>query len=211
MFRLQNKKIGSNGFTLIEALVAIAILTMSIAGPMVTASDGLKNSVYARDQIVAFYIAQEGIEIIRSIRDGNALNNAPWLTGIDASCTSGAGSGCGIDIRNRNFIDCAGSAGTACNIYYDAKGLIIGGGGVRGIYSHVSGGTQQTVYKRSIKIVAINAQESTIDTTVTWLSRGVTKTITVQSRLFNQYDNLGVVTMNDGPILACTLIDASSV
>ena len=210
MFRLQHKKVGKNGFTLIEALVAIAILTMSIAGPMVTASDGLKNSIYARDQIVAFYIAQEGVEIIRSVRDGNALNNAPWLTGIDASCTLLAGAGCGIDIRNRIFIDC-GSSATACNIFYDAKGLISGGGGVRGIYSHVSGGTQQTVYKRSIKIVPINAWESSIDVTVTWLSRGVTKTITVQSRLFNQYDNLGVVTLNDGPVLVCTLTEATSV
>jgi prepilin-type N-terminal cleavage/methylation domain-containing protein len=207
MFRLQNKKIGKNGFTLIEALVAITILTMSIAGPMVTASDGLKNSTFARDQIVAFYIGQEGVEIIRSIRDGNALNNTPWLTGIAASCISGA-SGCGIDIRNKNFIDCA--TANACNIYYDANGLLAGGGKPRGIYSHVSGGTQ-TVYSRSIKIVSINGWESTIDVTVTWLSRGVTKKITVQSRLFNQYDNLGVVSMREVPTLACSAFDIPSV
>jgi len=211
MFSQTTKKIAAGGFTLIEALVAISILTLSIAGPMVTASDGLKNSTYARDQIVAFYIAQEGIEIIRSIRDGNALNNTSWLTGIAAACTSGAGAGCGIDIRNLNFIDCAGNGGTACNIYYDPKGLIAGGGGVRGIYSHVSGGTQQTIYKRSIKIVAINAQESTIDATVTWISHGITKTITVQSRLFNQYDNLGVVTVNDSQPLFCGVHDLISV
>lgn len=209
MFRLQNKKIGKNGFTLIEALVAITILTMSIAGPMVTASDGLKNSTFARDQIIAFYIGQEGVEIIRSIRDSNALNNTPWLTGIAASCTSGA-SGCGIDIRNKNFIDCASSP-TACNIYYDPNGLLAGGGNPRGIYSHVSGGTQQTVYTRSIKIVSINGWESTIDVTVTWLSRGVTKTITVQSRLFNQYDNLGVVSMREVQALACGVFNTPSV
>lgn len=211
MFQLQKKKSAKNGFTLIEALVAIAILTMSIAGPMTAASTGLQNSTYARDQIVAFYIAQEGIEMIRSIRDSNALNNTSWLTGIAASCTNAGGSGCGIDIRNKNFIDCAGSGGTACNIYYDSKGLIAGGGGVRGIYSHVSGGTQQTVYKRSIKIVSINAQESTIDATVTWISRGVTKTITVQSRLFNQYDNLGVVSIGETPTILCVISETSSV
>ncbi len=211
MFHLKKKKRGKNGFTLIEALVAITILTISIEGPMVAASTGLKNSTYARDQIVAFYIAQEGIEMIRSIRDSNALNNAPWLTGIDASCANGAGSGCGIDIRNRNFIDCAGGSGTACNIYYDPNGLIAGGGGIRGIYSHVSGGTQQTVYKRSLKILPINAQESTIDATITWISRGVTKTITVQSRLFNQYDNLGVVSMHELPTLTCAPLEKNSV
>jgi prepilin-type N-terminal cleavage/methylation domain-containing protein len=191
------------GFTLIEALVAITILTLSIAGPMVTATNGIKNSVYASDQIVAFYIAQEGVEIIRSLRDGNALNNVAWQTGISSfsACTDGSGQGCGIDIRNKNFINCSSGGGTACNIYYDPLGLTAGSG-VRGVYSHVSSGSQ-TIFKRSIKIVAINTQESTIDVTVTWISRGVTKTITVQSRLFNQYDNLGPVSYaHTGPQLA---------
>lgn len=204
MFRLKNKKMSTSGFTLIEALVAISILMISVAGPLVAASTGLQNSMYARDQIVAFYIAQEGIEMIRAVRDGNALNNTPWLTGIAASCTA-VGGACGIDIRNRNFIDCTGALKPSCNIYYDSKGLIAGGSGVRGIYSHVSGGTQQTVYNRTITISPIVAnQESTIDVTVTWISRGATKTITVQSRLFNQYDNLGVVSMSSVPELACT-------
>lgn len=188
----------SRGFTLIEALVAITVMLLSIAGPMQIASDGIKNSIYARDQIVAFYIAQEGIEIVRSIRDENALNNASWLTNIPSPCTDASGGGCGIDIQDTNsidvtdFIDCAGNGGTACNIYYNPDGLDVGG--QRGIYGHTAGGGgMPTIFNRSIKVVAENPQESTINTTVTWLSRGVTKTILVQSRVFNQYDNLGVV------------------
>lgn len=179
------------GFTLIEALVAISVMLLSIAGPMQIASDGIKNSMYARDQIVAFYIAQEGVEIVRSIRDQNALANPflPWLTGISPLCSGAAG--CGIDIQNKNFIDCAGNAGAACNIFYNAGGLNVGG--QRGIYGHTIAGGTATIFKRSIKIVTINAQESTIDVSVSWISRGVTKTILVQSRMFNQYDNLGTV------------------
>lgn len=178
------------GFTLIEALVAISVLLVAIVGPMAIAQSGIQNSIFAKDQITAFYIAQEGVEIIRSIRDENALNSRPWLTGIPigtggADCASAAG--CGIDIENLNFIDCAANSGTACNIFYDEAGL--SSGGQRGIYGHDSGNAQ-TVYSRSVHVASVNANEITIDSTVTWLSRGATRNITVQSRLFNQYDNL---------------------
>jgi type II secretory pathway pseudopilin PulG len=180
----------SAGFTLIEALVAITVLLLAIVGPMTIAQNGIQNSIFARDQIVAFYIAQEGVELIRSIRDDNALNNRPWLTGIPlsgggANCASA--EGCGIDVENMNFIDCAGNGGAACNIFYDEDGLTPGS--QRGIYGHDSN-SDQTVYARSIHITTINANEISVDATVTWLSRGGSRTITVQSRLLDQYDNL---------------------
>jgi hypothetical protein len=159
---------------------------------MAIAQTGIQNSIFAKDQIVAFYIAQEGIEIIRNIRDENALNKRPWLTGIPigtggADCASAAG--CGIDIQNMNFIDCAASSGSACNIFYDADGLTNGAGSPRGVYSHVSSGSQ-TIFSRSIRITNVSASEVTVDAQVTWQSRGATRTITVQSRIFDQYNNL---------------------
>ena len=41
--------------------------------PLVTKS--LSAAYYARDQVTAFHLAQEGIEAVRAIRDGNILNN----------------------------------------------------------------------------------------------------------------------------------------
>ncbi|MCF1193536.1 hypothetical protein LRR18_18270, partial [Mangrovimonas sp. AS39] len=37
------------------------------------------------DQIIAFYLAQEGFEQIRNIRDENALKGLNWLSGISAN------------------------------------------------------------------------------------------------------------------------------
>ncbi|MFM2374411.1 MAG: hypothetical protein RLZZ234_406 [Candidatus Parcubacteria bacterium] len=178
----------TKGFTLIEALVAISVMLLSIGGPMAIAQKGIQNTVYARDQIVAFYIAQEGVELIRSIRDDNALAGVNWRTKISAAaCVNAAGSGCGIDVDNMNFIDCAWSAGTACNLYYRAGGLSIGAD--RGIYAHDTSG-QPTIYSRSIKVLSVSGNEVSVDVTVRWLSRGTTKTITVQSRMFDQYNNI---------------------
>lgn len=66
----------THGFTLIETLVAISILTIAIVAPMGLTAQSLAVASYARDQITAFYLAQEGIEAVRDIRDGQILKIA---------------------------------------------------------------------------------------------------------------------------------------
>ncbi|MEY2641078.1 MAG: hypothetical protein RL150_471 [Candidatus Parcubacteria bacterium] len=78
----QQHTIGTRGFTLLETLVAIFILVISITGPMVFAQSGLRASFLARDQVTAFYLAQDVIETIKNIRDENGLNGRDWLTSI---------------------------------------------------------------------------------------------------------------------------------
>jgi prepilin-type N-terminal cleavage/methylation domain-containing protein len=72
----------NRGFTIIETLVAITILMIAIAGPLVAANKSLTAALYAKDQTTALYIAQQEIETIRNIKDNNiaALDN--WLNGI---------------------------------------------------------------------------------------------------------------------------------
>jgi prepilin-type N-terminal cleavage/methylation domain-containing protein len=64
------------GFTLIETMVAISLLTIAIVAPMTLTAQSLASAYYARDQITAFYLAQEAIEAVRSIRDGQILQIA---------------------------------------------------------------------------------------------------------------------------------------
>ena len=66
----------SSGFTLIETLVAILLITIAIVAPMGLTVQSLSSAEYARDEITASNLAQEGIEVVRSIRDSNILNSA---------------------------------------------------------------------------------------------------------------------------------------
>jgi Tfp pilus assembly protein PilV len=61
------------GFTLIETMVAISLLMVALIAPMSLAAQSLTAAYYARNQITAFYLAQEGIEIVRSVRDANII------------------------------------------------------------------------------------------------------------------------------------------
>jgi len=77
----------NKGFTLIETLVAISILVTAIVAPLTIAANSLFQSRYSRDQVVATYLAQEAVEMIRYVRDRNLMSNlansnVSWLDGI---------------------------------------------------------------------------------------------------------------------------------
>jgi Tfp pilus assembly protein PilV len=76
------------GFTLVEALIAISIFTMSLLGIMSILADNITNIGYAKQKMTATYLAQEGIEYVRNIRDTKALSlggSAGWTNFINTS------------------------------------------------------------------------------------------------------------------------------
>lgn len=72
----------TKAFTLIETLVAIAILMASIAGPMAIVNKSMRSSVLAKDKFIAAYLAEEAIELIKARREYNIANNRTWYEGI---------------------------------------------------------------------------------------------------------------------------------
>lgn len=64
------------GFTLLETLVAVFILTLALTGPVYIATLALRSSVTARDGISARYLAEEVVEVIRNHRDVRSLRGA---------------------------------------------------------------------------------------------------------------------------------------
>ena len=63
----------NQGFTLLEMLVAIFVLSVGILGAYVAIQKSASISSYSYARLTAAYLAQEGIEIIRNIKDTNLL------------------------------------------------------------------------------------------------------------------------------------------
>ena len=59
----------STGFTLVEAMVAVTVLTLAISGAFFTANSAIIAAEIASDQLTASYLAQEGVEYVRKMRD----------------------------------------------------------------------------------------------------------------------------------------------
>ena len=92
----------NRGFTLVEALAAIAILMLAITGPLGISGKGISAGDFSKDQLIAYHLAQEGLETVRAVRDRNSLENLPgavpaavpartWLSGLDGSGGCAAG------------------------------------------------------------------------------------------------------------------------
>jgi len=68
-----------SGFTLTEILIGMSVLTVAIVAAtslLVSLINSNRNSVTVMQ---AYYLAQEGIESVRNIRDTNWLYNRDWL------------------------------------------------------------------------------------------------------------------------------------
>ena len=80
------------GFSLVETLVAISIFTISILTMIVLLGKGISDTNFAKKKIVAGYLAQEGIEYMRNMRDTYMLYTTPSQTGWNNFNTKVAGN-----------------------------------------------------------------------------------------------------------------------
>src|SRR5262249_36523598 len=155
------------GFTLIETLVAVMILAVSIAGPLSIASRSLNNSLVAKDQIGAFFLAQDAIEYVRFVRDSNTLKSADWITGSGGStagisispCIYDASTnpnGCYFDSTTNSpsgqgdYPTTCGTGGSCPIMYYNSS---------NSLYTYTTSGTTKSIYTRQVVLTTINSNE----------------------------------------------------
>jgi len=67
----KNKK----AFSIMEVMISAFILSVGLTAVIALMAGNIKNSINARDSIIASGLAQEGVELVRNIRDNNFVNN----------------------------------------------------------------------------------------------------------------------------------------
>ncbi len=73
------KKNRSNGFTIVEAMIAAAVISVGLIGVLTLCTVSMKLGRISLNRVIAANLAQEGIEVIRSMRDNHWLaNDDPW-------------------------------------------------------------------------------------------------------------------------------------
>lgn len=193
----------SRGFTLVEALVAIAIISLSVAGPLVTANRAIIAAQNARQQLTASYLAQEGIEYVRAMRDneyliyfrlgGANISSLAWNEFISgsspASITQCRSATCLFDpskiMGTGNTLSlnpCSGVACTPLRLETIANGQFA--------YTQQGGGTV-TPFTRTIQVVDVidtvtgfvNPNEVRVVSTVSWRFHTTPYSVTIVDHL----------------------------
>ncbi len=199
-----NKKfnIKNKGFTLVETLVAIAILSLAITGPMVIAQKGVSSSIYARDEVTAFYLAQEAVEYVRNVRDTNRIAGygSDWLSEFTAANCIDAGGGQRCQINGIEDFDVPSRESEAiseCNTLPQQSGVDtcqpISFDSTKNLYGYsevdTSGDTwTPTEYTRTVDIKKepSNSNEAVVTVSVSWQTNIFTpiESFTVSEHIF---------------------------
>lgn len=189
-FKQKNK-----GFTVVETLVAIAILSLSITATFTAVQNGIRFSTNAKDQITAFYLAQQAVENIKNIRDNNvlfslkelSLGNDPrsWLYGISEV----AGDPCyfGKVCRIDSLMQTATSCGTA-SITNNPPNLCenMRQNSENGLYGY-DASWDSTRFKREIQLEdVVTNREVRVVVTVSWTGNSGTQHFQVKETLLNR-------------------------
>ncbi|MDO8633210.1 MAG: prepilin-type N-terminal cleavage/methylation domain-containing protein [Candidatus Wildermuthbacteria bacterium] len=154
------------GFTLIEVFIAIAVLAIGIGGVFLLVRQTVSFAPNTTQKLTATYLAQEGMEIARNIRDTNFLKIHKGQGGAWTDGLLGCVSGCQADYNDASLAVFSGSA------------LKLNGG----FYTYDSGST--TAFIR--KIIVMQAGD-VLDVTseVSFEERGRTHTVRGSSKLYN--------------------------
>lgn len=73
----QSKKQNLKGFSLLEVMIVIFILSVALVAFIQTIVKSLDHSFESRDTIIASSLAQEGVELVKNVRDNNWAKNDP--------------------------------------------------------------------------------------------------------------------------------------
>ncbi|MBI5742812.1 MAG: prepilin-type N-terminal cleavage/methylation domain-containing protein [Candidatus Niyogibacteria bacterium] len=152
----QKSKVKSfcGGFSLLETLVALAVLTAAVTGPMNLATVSIRSASLAHNNIIASFLAEEGMELVRAKRDAGAYGGG-WLSNL-GPCTGG--QSCIINVVDGAVSACSG---TCPKIKYDST---------TGLFSQAATGND-SIFTRTISITTLNANEVQVVVAMSWKER----------------------------------------
>ena len=151
-----------NGFSLIEVIVAVFLISVGLVAAFSLINQTIYYTQTVSSRLTAIYLAQEGLEIVKNIRDSNFLNVYNWKNGLN-SCESG----CRADYNSATL-------NPAWNTYLRFDG---------NFYSYNSG--PDTKFRRKITVTPDGSDILNVSVDVSWSDKGRPYNKIIEERLYN--------------------------
>ena len=163
----------NKGFTLIEVLVATFMMTVGIGAALTLVNQTTAFTQVISSRLAAAYLAQEGLEIVKNIRDTNFLKIHKGVEGVNwNSGLTGCGGGCyNFDYRSQALPDDTNCSGKTY--------LIVDSG-----FYKCSSAASPLRVQRKITITLVGNDVLKVSVEVSWQERGRTHKVTAQETLY---------------------------
>ena len=159
----------SQGFTIIEVVVALFILSLGAGAVFALIQNSAPAAANTALQLEASYLVQEGMEIVRSMRDSNFLRIHGGLGGAWTDGLTGCAAGCEADYNDTAL---AAFSGRKFNLNVP-----------QGFYNYDAG--TPTPLTRKITITQLAADQLALTVEVSWENRGRSQSLTAATELYN--------------------------
>jgi prepilin-type N-terminal cleavage/methylation domain-containing protein len=155
-----NKK----GFTLLEMIIAVTVILIGLIPIMSLMYDSSFGVRLSLSRLQAAYLAQEGLEIVRNIRDSNWLAQSSWNNNLEVGAWEAS--------YDQAFDQALSS--------YQGRNLKLNNDG---FYNYNSG--TDTKFKRKITISESNDDTLQVSVEISWQEKGKNYSLTVYENLYN--------------------------
>jgi type II secretory pathway pseudopilin PulG len=171
------------GQTLVEALIALSILTVGFVGIVGLLAKSFQLNRTTSNDTQATYLAAEGIEVAKNIIDYDVYSGLP----------SSNDWGCSFSLTPGTPVDYAleyDTAPTNCappkTIPQDASDKLYFNPDTNlYVYNYNNSGATITNFTRDIWITAVSNDELDVQSIVTWSAGGQSNTITLEDHFYN--------------------------
>lgn len=192
----------SSGFTLAEVVIGISLLSVVLIAMTTLTISSIRANQANIFRLTSFYLAQEGIEGLRNVRDSNWLQNYTWNEGGSDFWGSDFSTDGYYVIDYYPFADSTDSNSAPWSLTYlgfseadldDSIQLYLAENSISGMqfYLHDTSSSlfnyEETVYQRYLYISYPDPDEGILEVTVTmlWQDHGRDRSLEVSSQLTN--------------------------
>lgn len=165
-------KIKKAAFTLVEVITVLFVISLGMVGALTLISQNIKSQSINEKTMIAYQLAQEGVELIRNFRD------TAWNNGTDFCFSDPDGLGNLI----MDYLDDSPTAvvGTAAgDLFLDEKGM----------YLHDSVGHAPSGFNRLLSVSPVSSERPAtqvkVVAKVSWEDHGKPYTYSLETQLYD--------------------------
>ena len=160
---LNFKKLNNQqGFSLLEVIIATFVITIGIVAVVNLVGSAIGSVAISESQVIATNLCQEGLEVVRNIRDSNWDAGELWNNGLSSGDHR-------IEYNSNNLLSLSGNLA----LKLDSNGY----------YQYSSG--NDTLFHRKITVNNINDHEIDVISEVSWSQRGKSFDVSAKIKLYD--------------------------